>query len=588
MWTTLLRWLWQPQKPEPTAVDAAATAVAVAVAVAATVQQSTAVAHDVYVNAQQQDKNQSKDITQWADSAEAIREHAVGYSHNGDDQQQDGGSGEVHVGSVWEGAMAVEKAAIKSSAELCVSSESAPVRKFAPARESTAEKDYLDSSLKLLYTIRYLATVLLLQLSGIPVGLVSCFERSKREYYKSRIHAWNIAVKVLVPSFLYAFVLLILLAALEEPWYMRGAGMCYSRCHNKVDCHANTTIGLVGADNGLARWVNLTEYSTNATIRQLIKDTPACPGVGALKVPQVRNFSEMSDHDPSVWHTSCGCAWLEQVMNVTVFKPVASPASHNTTVCEAVVRLVDNFTGLPPGIGSAVPAVWHSMYAGQNDGSPGERVVALSNSAGYAVFTTPLNKPFNRSGGHGCKLTVLAYDNASFAMNPWSVLHNHISWGHTPCVDCRGDWVLVSPCDAMCESNGTKVEAYVVSVVGTMCGAPCGAADGQNRSLPCSNDTFCNCTGMWYESRGCDAKCESWGTKTLTYHITKPAMSRMVGGKLLPGAPCPAKDLQTKDVVCNNTQKCTLDLHADVSLKSAGGQGPVVHADLVPTPHGPP
>jgi hypothetical protein len=65
----------------------------------------------------------------------------------------------------------------------------------------------------------------------------------------------------------------------------------------------------------------------------------------------------------------------------------------------------------------------------------------------------------------------------------------------------------------------------------------------------------------------------------MTYHVTKPASKRWVGNKLVPGADCPAKDMQTREEACVNHAPCTVGVHADVYTNG----GPAMHGNLVPT-----
>eukprot|EP00775_Hariotina_reticulata_P004295 gene4295-4547_t len=427
-------------------------------------------------------------------------------------------------------------------------------------QDSDKSKQQLDSCWSKLAAIRFESILLMLQLSLHRISLSSCLEKSRRHFYRNRFNLWHVMIKAVVPLFFYAFIVSIILVIWQEPWYA-GPGMCYSRCYNLSDCQAQQTLGLVGADNSLGRWATVRE-----ALAGMHNKAPACPGAGALVIPAT------SDDN------SCGCPWLAQDFIVTVLQPVPHAVSDNSTLCTAQVRLVESSTGLPPSIGTELPAVWHSMTNGENDdASPQaeDRIVGLTNSTGYANLTTPLGKPFNSSSGHGCNVTVLASEVASFVINQQgSVLHNHIGWG---CIDCKGEWLTVSKCDAMCDSDGNETKTHHIVVPHNDCGATCRYPEGQNMTELCHNYTFCGCTGDWLESKACDARCESWGKRTMTYHIYKPAMARWVDGVLVPGAPCPAQDLQTREEDCVNNAKCVVPLHADVYSQSGTG----VHADLV-------
>jgi hypothetical protein len=268
---------------------------------------------------------------------------------------------------------------------------------------------------------------------------------------------------------------------------------------------------------------------------------------------------------------------------VTVLQPAPFTQSGNSTLCKAEVQLVNVLTNLPPSAGTAVPAVWQGMSDGKNDNYStqlGEKMFGFANSTGYANFTSPRCNPFNSSGGHGCNTTVLAAEATNYTVHASSSLHNHALWDS---VNCTGEWVE-SPCDALCESPGNITHTFRATythVYGGQCGGECPFEDGTNKTTTCVNSTFSNCTGLWPESKACDGPCESKGSRTMTYHITKPAMSRFVNGQLVPGADCEARDMQTRDEECFNKQNCTLALHADVYSKSGGA----VHGDLAVAPH---
>lgn len=315
--------------------------------------------------------------------------------------------------------------------------------------------------------VKFTTLLLLLQLSDTYVSILSCFENSRRHYYRDRIRAWNWVVKIITPLFFFAFLLLIAVAAWQEPWYT-GPGMCYSRCHNHTDCQERQTLGLVKVDNRLGRFANIWELKNREQI-----GTPPCPGAGALVIPDVNDS------------TSCGCAWLAHEFHVSVLQPEAHVLSDNSTYCTAAVLLVTSDLSIrdshrPPAIGTAVPAMWQSMTDGRNDNSSQQlevRVTGHTNISGYAHFTSPLHRPFNGSSSHGCNLTVLASE-ANFTINRGnSTLTNNVSWG---CINCKGEWVTAAPCNAMCESAGNTTKTYHVLVRENDCGAGCEAPEGKN------------------------------------------------------------------------------------------------------------
>lgn len=97
-----------------------------------------------------------------------------------------------------------------------------------------------------------------------------------------------------------------------------------------------------------------------------------------------------------------------------------------------------------------------------------------------------------------------------------------------PPISCVGSWAETAPCDAKCESAGSSTQTYTVITPAANGGAQCEAASGQTKQVPCSNPTPCpkppvNCVGSWAETGTCNAKCESSGTKTSVYTVTTPA-----------------------------------------------------------------
>lgn len=310
----------------------------------------------------------------------------------------------------------VEKDAIIHSTLLCGAVTAATL---AAKGISTGNLKKLKEAFEHLEGMRAIATQRLLLLSCEGISLLSCFEQERRHFYKDRIKPWNVAVNIISPVFFYTFLVLLLLALWQEPWYARR-GMCLGRCGNGTsDCMADQNIGLGWFDNAAGAPLGLSHLVTSVTDPASIKP-PECPGTGSFVQGDRGNGG-------------CQCPWMSQVLDVTVLPPVAFAASANSTLCRAEVRLVNPVTGEAPKKGTAVPAVWHSMTGGKNDNSSvqlGEKMVALTNSLGYAVFTSPVSKPFNRGGGHGCNLTVLASEVTSFvAHDPTgSGLYNFTQW----------------------------------------------------------------------------------------------------------------------------------------------------------------
>lgn len=416
----------------------------------------------------------------------------------------------------------------------------------------------------LLSLMKWRASKLFLQLSDAGVSLQSCFESECKRFYRNRISAWNTAIKFITPLFFYTFLIFIVLAVLQENWYVHE-GMCLGRCLNGTDCWADQNLGLPGADNALGRWLNVSDFKKYG----VPKGPPVCPGTGSIAINQ----------------SDCQlCPWMESVFKITVLRPVRVELSGNTTLCKAEVLVVNMSASdgsLPPSTGTPIPAMWQSMYGGENQDNSSqvvEKAVSVTNRTGYASFTSPVSKPFNASSGYGCNLTVLAASITGFAVHPSSLLNNSYIWN---CTDCTGDWVATSPCDALCESNGTLSCVYHIKVQNNTCGKPCPATEGQNKTASCSNPISCNCEGKWLDSRACDASCQSWGSKTMTFHVYRPTQVRWVNGTLVRGAECEAKDMQTKEESCFNNTACPVSMHADVYSQS----GSVMHGDLVQTEH---
>lgn len=136
----------------------------------------------------------------------------------------------------------------------------------------------------------------------------------------------------------------------------------------------------------------------------------------------------------------------------------------------------------------------------------------------------------------------------------------------------------------MYESHGVSRHTYRITHQNNSCGQSCEIQGGQNTTVPCYNPLFCNCTGIWLESKPCDAACESAGNRTMTYHVTNAASKRWVGDQLVAGADCEAKDMQTREEACVNHAPCIVSVHADVYTKS----GPAMHGNLAPTTGGQP
>jgi hypothetical protein len=96
-------------------------------------------------------------------------------------------------------------------------------------------------------------------------------------------------------------------------------------------------------------------------------------------------------------------------------------------------------------------------------------------------------------------------------------------------VACVGAWTEpTGPCNAPCEAAGFRMSTFVITVPAANGGAPCPVADGTPREVPCTSDVACpkppvHCVGAWLETGTCNAKCESAGTKTSTYTVTTPA-----------------------------------------------------------------
>lgn len=141
-----------------------------------------------------------------------------------------------------------------------------------------------------------------------------------------------------------------------------------------------------------------------------------------------------------------------------------------------------------------------------------------------------------------------------------------------PPVDCVGSWAEVGVCNAACESTGTKTSVFTVFTPAENRGAPCEAASGTAKEVPCSNPTLCpkpvNCVGSWAEVGVCDAKCESTGSKTSVYTVTTPAANG--------GAACEAASGATRQVPCSNPEPCP--------KQQAAVEAPVVKEPVVPAP----
>jgi hypothetical protein len=235
----------------------------------------------------------------------------------------------------------------------------------------------------------------LLLLSCCRISLLSCFEEERRHFYKDRIKPWNVALNIICPLFFYIFLVCMLFAIWQEPWYA-GKGMCLGRCASRTDCMAEQNIDMAWFDNAPGRWLNLGEFGGFGS-----SQAPECPGL-------------------------CQCPWLKPLLNVTVLVPTSHTVSVNSRLCTAVVKVVNVLNGKAPDNGTAIPAVWYSITVGQNNTARlvGDKVVELTNSIGYATFRSPVR--FDGRGGHGCNLTVLASD--SFDLHAGSRLHNSVSW----------------------------------------------------------------------------------------------------------------------------------------------------------------
>jgi hypothetical protein len=151
----------------------------------------------------------------------------------------------------------------------------------------------------------------------------------------------------------------------------------------------------------------------------------------------------------------------------------------------------------------------------------------------------------------------------------------------TPCpkppVNCVGSWAEVGVCNAACESTGTKTSVFTVFTQAENGGAPCEAASGTAKEVPCSNPTACpkppvNCVGSWAETGVCDAKCESSGSKTSVYTVTTPAANG--------GAACEAAPGATRQVPCSNPEPCP----KQQVQPQVAAPPPVVEAPVVPAP----
>lgn len=527
LWRKVKAWWLGTTRQHRPPREAVAVVLATSVAVAATASQAVGAAAEAAVGS----PSIRRQLNGWKDASSGLRCDA-----------------ELGLEGVLKTAIQAEDVAVTMSADNC-GQQNPFVSATGVSLADKVEHAALQGSYQLEH-LRRCATELLLQMSHSRIALSSCFENSRRHYYINRISPFNTGVKVMSALFFYTFVILLWLSVQHERWYV-GPGMCLGHCHNRNDCQANQTLGLAF-------------FETN----------PECPGTGALSMP-IDEFHS--------------CPWMAQYLKITVNKPVAYLASDNTTMCTAVakVEVVSSSAGYEQVFnasgGIAVPAVWNSMTDGKNDYNSTQRsarIVGLTNGEGFANFTTPPDKPFNSSLGHGCNLTVLASNITDYVVHGNSSLSNFITWPKD-CAACEGDWVLALPCDALCESQGKIVERFAVHEAA--CAAVC-PRHGQNRSLPCGNSTICNCTGGWYESRGCDALCQSWGTRQFRYSVYKPAMQHWVDGELVFGAACEAKHEQTKEERCFNNAKCVTKVHADVYTDPDRPAEGRYHADLGPMP----
>jgi hypothetical protein len=121
----------------------------------------------------------------------------------------------------------------------------------------------------------------------------------------------------------------------------------------------------------------------------------------------------------------------------------------------------------------------------------------------------------------------------------------------TPCpVNCVGSWGPPGECKAACASRGTATSTYIITTPAANGGTPCEAAAGQPRETECTNPTPCpvDCVGSWGPPGACDAKCEGSGKQTATYTITTPAAN---GGRA-----CEASSGQTRDTACTSSIAC--------------------------------
>jgi hypothetical protein len=554
----------------------ASAALAAAVSIAATATRAVQAAQEPDIDSDFKTGSSDPNIvSRWEKESQAL------HVKEGDSDANATGAGGESVSTVMQAVLELEKAAIRSSAQPLLppeATESADGRKKEPTISSGGTElafEWYGRITRRLCCIRWDASSLFLELSAAGICLQSCFGSECKQFYCNRIKPWNLLVKFLTAIFFYTFVVLLVLSVVQENWYVHE-GMCWGRCLNGTDCWADQNLGLPGADNSFGGRANIMQLMD----RGIPTGPPVCPGTGSVA---------QQDQGPFACQH---CPWMESVLNITVLPPVIFELSDNTTRCR--VEVVVNLTAaelptgplhvqhdVPPSPGTAIPAMWQSMFNGSNEDNSSQAgvvTVATTNLTGYATFLSPAGKPFNASSGYGCNFTVLADEIARFSVHASANLHNSISWG---CIDCDGSWVETGPCDAMCESSGARPHTYRIKHQNNTCGKTCPFLAGVNTTFPCTNSTVCNCTGDWLISKACDAACQSEGNMTYTYHIHKPAMSRWVGRKLVPGADCEAKDMQTRHEKCFNKAECTVGLHADVYTQN----GATMHANLVPTAH---